>query len=181
MNNDKQRIFLELLENINDQLYMYARALEKNSENAKDLVNDTILSCYENFENIRDYNSFKGYVFKTIRSKFRQKYRRSWLWGTYKEEDIDKLVNEDFKPDLPLEVEYLYKQLEKLPEKQKEAVVLFEISGFSIEEIKEMQGGTLSAVKSRIKRGREKLKEIIINENNYYKIQEQNVIKKDVK
>jgi DNA-directed RNA polymerase specialized sigma24 family protein len=36
--------------------------------------------------------------------------------------------------------------------------VLFEISGFPLEEIRQLQGGTLSGVKSRLKRGREQLR-----------------------
>jgi len=48
--------------------------------------------------------------------------------------------------------------LEGLKPVQREAVVLHEIEGFSVEEIAEMQGVTLSAVKSRLTRGREKLR-----------------------
>ncbi len=44
-----------------------------------------------------------------------------------------------------------------LPEKQREALALFEISGLSIEEVREIQGGSLSAVKMRLVRGREQL------------------------
>jgi RNA polymerase sigma-70 factor (ECF subfamily) len=161
MNKAKQDIFLELLQSVNDKLFMYARALESSYEDAEDLVNDTILTCYENFDNLKDLSGFKGYIFKTARSKFRQKYRRSWLWGGYSESKAENMVSNDFRPDLPLEIEILYSALEKLPEKQKEAVVLFEISGFSLEEIKEIQGGTLSAVKSRVKRGREMLKDLL--------------------
>jgi len=36
-------------------------------------------------------------------------------------------------------------------------VILFEISGLSLQEIVEIQGGSLSGVKSRIVRGRERL------------------------
>jgi RNA polymerase sigma-70 factor (ECF subfamily) len=52
--------------------------------------------------------------------------------------------------------------LGKLPDKQKEAIILFEISGFKIAEIAEMQGATESAVKSQLKRGREKLTNILV-------------------
>ena len=62
------------------------------------------------------------------------------------------------------DIQVLYAALDKLPVKQKEAVVLFEISGFSLEEIKNIQGGTLSGAKSRVKRGREKLA-ILLNDN----------------
>ena len=57
--------------------------------------------------------------------------------------------------------EALYAALDKLPAAQKEAVILFEISGFSIKEIAEIQGSTESGVKSRLKRGREALAKLM--------------------
>ena len=61
-------------------------------------------------------------------------------------------------PDIDHDVEVLYNLLGKLPPKQRECVVLFELSGFSLEEIRQLQGGTLSGVKSRLTRGREQLR-----------------------
>jgi DNA-directed RNA polymerase specialized sigma24 family protein len=59
----------------------------------------------------------------------------------------------------------LYKALSKISSKEKAAVLLFEIGGFSIEEIKEMQNEkSISAIKSRLSRARGKLKTIIENE-----------------
>jgi RNA polymerase sigma-70 factor (ECF subfamily) len=168
-NTEKQSKFLELLESVNDKLYMYARSLENCREDAEDLVSDTILACYENFDNLKDDSGFKGYIFKTARSKFRQKYRRLWIFGKYDEQKADNIISNDFNPDLPAEIDILYKALDKLPDKQKEAVVLFEISGFSLQEIKEIQGGTISAIKSRVKRGREKLTELLVHRDKFYK------------
>ena len=156
------------MEEIRDGLYMYARALETTQEDAEDLVSDTVLACYEKFENIRDYAGFKGYVFKTARSIFRQKYRRSWLFGKFDDLKSQNLTSNDFPADLPLEIGILYNALDKLPEKQKEAVILFEISGFSIKEISDIQGGTISGVKSRIKRAKEKLTEILVHKDKSY-------------
>ena len=48
--------------------------------------------------------------------------------------------------------------LSGLPPVQREAIVLHDVEGFSVEEVGEMQGVTLSAVKSRLTRGREKLR-----------------------
>ena len=48
----------------------------------------------------------------------------------------------------------LYKALNTLPTNQKEALILFEISGFSIKEVCEIQKSSESAVKQRLKRGR---------------------------
>lgn len=137
---------------------MYARALTKNKDDAEDLVSDAVVACYENFAELRNLSAFRGYMFKTIRSLYRMKHRRAWLFGMFDERKFDEMMSNEPAPDLPADIDILYKALDRLPNSQKEAVVLFEISGFSIKEILDIQGGTISGVKSRIQRGREKLK-----------------------
>jgi RNA polymerase sigma-70 factor (ECF subfamily) len=51
--------------------------------------------------------------------------------------------------------------LAQLPIAQKECIILFEISGFKIKEIAEIQSVSEDAVKQRLKRGRERLQEIL--------------------
>lgn len=59
------------------------------------------------------------------------------------------------------EKEVLYYALSQLPEDQKEAIILFEITGFSIREIAGIQTVSESAVKQRLVRGREKLLQVL--------------------
>jgi RNA polymerase sigma factor (sigma-70 family) len=56
---------------------------------------------------------------------------------------------------------FLHLALSQLPVAQKECVILFEISGFKIKEIAEIQSVSEDAVKQRLKRGRERLQEIL--------------------
>jgi RNA polymerase sigma factor (sigma-70 family) len=62
-------------------------------------------------------------------------------------------------------VHFLHVALAQLVEEQREAIILFEIAGFSIKEIVEIQAVSQSAVKQRLKRGREKLVEILTHES----------------
>ena len=56
----------------------------------------------------------------------------------------------------------LLEALSRLSQKQRTAVLLFEIGGFSIAEIKQIQGDArISAVKSRLSRARTKMKQFI--------------------
>jgi hypothetical protein len=48
--------------------------------------------------------------------------------------------------------------LAQLPRVQREAIVLHDIQGFTVDEIAAMQVATASAVKSRLSRGRERLR-----------------------
>ncbi|MEM9921850.1 MAG: sigma factor-like helix-turn-helix DNA-binding protein, partial [Bacteroidota bacterium] len=61
-------------------------------------------------------------------------------------------------PEIALDIHYLLKAMDRLPEKQKEAILLFEVSGFSIREISELQESTESATKTRLSRARKELR-----------------------
>ncbi len=159
--NEKQRAFLDLFKPVEQNLYRYARAMAESYEEAKDLAADTVLAAYEGFESLRHKEAFLSYLF-TIASRIAKKKRwRKKFFGVYDEVEAYQMPDGSQKADRNVDIELLYKALGQLPAKQKEALVLFEISGFSLKEIQEMQGGSLSAVKSRITRGREKLTEML--------------------
>jgi RNA polymerase sigma-70 factor (ECF subfamily) len=67
-------------------------------------------------------------------------------------------------PELTFDLHLLHLALDKLSEKEKEGIILFEISGFSIKEIAEIQQESESAIKTRLSRSRQKLKQILEDE-----------------
>ncbi|NJO68929.1 MAG: hypothetical protein HC830_06245 [Bacteroidetes bacterium] len=66
---------------------------------------------------------------------------------------MDVSQNQEYLTDFGI----VYTKILQLPQRMAEAIILFHISGLSLEEIRKIQGGSLSGVKLRIKRGREKL------------------------
>jgi RNA polymerase sigma-70 factor, ECF subfamily len=157
----KNTEFLELFESIRKDLSRFAMALTRNREDAQDLAQETTLKAYESFNKISDKSKFKSYIF-TIASRIHK--RRIWrarIFTIFEPEKFENLIYRGDSSETKLDVEYLYKSIAKLPAKQAEAIVLFEISGFSLSEIQEIQGGTLSGVKTRLKRGRERLAELM--------------------
>ncbi len=160
----KNTEFLELFETVRKDLSRFAMALTRNREDAQDLAQETILKAYENWDKITDKSKFKSYIF-TIASRIHK--RRIWrgrIFSIFEPEKFENMIMRDSSPEIKLDVEYLYKSIQKLPAKQAEAIVLFEISGFSLSEIQEIQGGTLSGVKTRLKRGRERLAELMTDD-----------------
>ncbi len=157
----KQDKFMEAFEPNRQKLSAYALALTRNRDDAKDIVSETILKAYESFEKVKDTQAFSAYLFTIASRIFKRKLWRRRIFGEYNQEYAETIPAGTVSPETRFDIETLYKALDKLPAKQKEAVILFEISGFSIEEICEIQGGTISGVKSRLKRGRETLTEIM--------------------
>jgi RNA polymerase sigma-70 factor (ECF subfamily) len=158
---DRQERFLGLLDPVHDSLCRFVRGMTRDREEARDLTAETILVAFENFGSLRDGRAFLSYLFTIARRICRHRTHRARLFGRYDEGFAAKLVAQGSPPDAAADVPALYAALDRLPAGQREAVVLFELSGLSLEEVREIQGGTLSGVKARVARGRRKLAELL--------------------
>jgi len=136
----------------------YCRGLTGDRDDALDLAGEAVLVVFENLERLRKKDSFKAYLYSVARRLRLQHYRRIRFRGVYDEKLAELLPDQSSFPDTNHDVALLNDLINKLPDKQREAIVLFELSGFSIEEIRELQGGTLSGVKMRLSRGRNQLR-----------------------
>ncbi|HYF03259.1 MAG TPA: RNA polymerase sigma factor [Patescibacteria group bacterium] len=157
----RQREFMELLDPLYDGFVRFARAMTHCEDEARDLASDAVLKAYEQFGNLRKRESFKSFLFTIAHNLQKRKRWRRRFFKDYDEASAEEIQDAGNSPEIDYDVQALYAALEKLPAKQREAVVLFEISGFSLEEIKQIQGGTLSGVKSRVARGRQQLAELL--------------------
>jgi RNA polymerase sigma-70 factor, ECF subfamily len=155
-NTAKQKTFMTLLEPVYGRLTRYIRAMTPDREEARDILGETLLAAYESFDSVQNENSFVFYLFAVSR-------RIHWKWRRKKQFFIpigahhENLEFAGMSPETHADVGKLRSVLQKLPYKQREALVLFELSGLSIEEICRIQGGTLSGVKARLARGRKRL------------------------
>jgi RNA polymerase sigma-70 factor (ECF subfamily) len=144
--------FWELIAEHRAELWRFTLALTRSRENAKDLISDTVVAAFRSYPKLRDATAFRKFLFTiATRIQRRQKWRQRIF--TRAEEGMDHLFEGPSESEH--DIEKLMSALNRLPEKQREALVLFELSGFSIEEIREIQGGSISGVKTRLSRGRE--------------------------
>jgi len=153
----KQQHFLELYEPVHNQLTKFCRAISGNVEDAEDLMNDTLLASFENFEKIRDISLFKSYVFSIASNLNKKKFRRKKFKAEFNEKDLHQIIDLGKNPEQIVEFNMIYEKILQLPQKMSEALILFYMNDLTLEEIQKIQGGSLSGVKQRIKRGREKL------------------------
>ncbi len=114
-----------------------------------------------------DESKLRNWFFTIITNTYISNYRRR-LFGKFLSfdefEDIDKLPEIFPRTESKDVYDDIYIAISGLKEKEKIALLLFEVGGFSIEEIKIIQKEKSdSAVKSRLSRTREKLKKIINN------------------
>ena len=161
MTDDRSEQFLRLYAPHSDSLWRFARSLVRTDHDAEDVVSETVLQALEGIHRLKDEQAFVSFLF-TIASRIvkRQRWRKR-MFGDYNESVIAEREHSDPLPDVSADVVILRQALQKLPVKMQEAIVLFEINGLSLEEVRRIQGGSLSGVKSRLARGRQQLARIL--------------------
>lgn len=157
---DKKQ-FLAQYEEIHESLMRFCIVKSRGIMDPKDLANDVLLVGLENYHKLENKGALLSYLFTTANRICLNKIRRRKFDGHYEEDEIEKMEDPIHNVDSRMDISLLYAALDELPELQKEAVILFEISDLPIKEIMVIQNAGASAVKQRIKRGREKLVELM--------------------
>ena len=161
MDTERKEKFLALLEPVYPRLSRYALAMTHNREDAKDLVGEAILVALERFDSIRSDDGFPGFLYRIIARTHKRWHRRERRSVGIEEVQLETIVDPRAMPDAAAEMAIVMAALDTLPAKMKETILLFDIGDLSLEEIRNIQGGTLSGVKTRLRRGREMLKSIL--------------------
>jgi RNA polymerase sigma-70 factor (ECF subfamily) len=157
----KQQTFLSLYEPVHTRFARFCQARAYDSCEAKDLISETVLRVYENFDKLNDQRAFLSFLFGTATNIIKGKARRKKFWSVFRLTEAAENYSDRQNPELSADVRLLYEALQKLPEEQREAIILFEVSGFCLKEVQQIQGAGLSAVKSRIVRGKRKLAQLL--------------------
>jgi RNA polymerase sigma-70 factor, ECF subfamily len=156
----QQTEFMVLYEPLHQRLSNYCRSMARNRTDADDLLNDTILAAYEQFGQLEHPDRFAGYLFTIASNLFKKQLRRKKFRGKYDEKEALMMEDLSIDTETRAELAIVMQKMELLPGLQREALILFHISDLPLEEIRNIQGGSLSAVKQRIKRGRERLMQL---------------------
>ncbi|MDG1331407.1 MAG: RNA polymerase sigma factor [Crocinitomicaceae bacterium] len=156
----KQDHFLALYEPIHDRFERFCRARVYGEMEYTDLMNETLLVTFEKLDSLKSDDSFLSYLFSTavrLLANSNRKMKPERMPSVEKEQGFPASDSTEHS----IEVHLLHRALAELNNDQREALILFEISGFSIREIAGIQEASESAVKQRLKRGRERLAEIL--------------------
>ena len=153
--------FLEKYEPFHEPFVRYCSSRAFGWMEAEDLVQEAVLAALENYNRLADKDKLLGYLIGIANNIIKNKHRRLKFKGEWDEQQIEQLESQIQNPELALDIHFLLKAIEQLPEKQREALILFEISGFSIREISKIQDSAENATKTRLSRARQKLKTLL--------------------
>lgn len=155
----KQKTFLTAYQDCHEPLLRYCSALAYGKMDVQDLVQDVLVSAYHHFDKIENKDQLLHYLIRAARNRSISIWRKRRHQTELLELHGERLSAQGVSPETILDIQLLYRMLDRLPTKQRDALVLFEISGFSMKEIAEIQSSNVGAVKTKISRGRKKLKQ----------------------
>jgi RNA polymerase sigma-70 factor (ECF subfamily) len=158
---DTERL-LALLAPIQARAQQSARRLSRCNADGDDLFQEAVLRALRRIADLRDEAKFSSWFYAVLISVHRARCRADF-WRRF----LPLPLHEPGPRDPPRPGAHedrragaarMARALAALPPEQREAVVLFEVDGFSIEEVAAMQGASVTAVKTRLVRGRERLR-----------------------
>jgi len=162
----KQIAFLKLYEPIHTNFEKFCRARVYGEMEYSDLMNEAVFVAYSKFDSIKNKTSLLSYLCGvSIRLLANSKRKLKPETGLDPKQIV--IVDSNASTDKDVNVSLLYEAISYLPEVQRECLILFEITGFSIKEIMEIQNSSESAIKQRLRRGRQRLTAILSFESKH--------------
>ncbi len=153
--------FDEIYRTFFDEVCRWIRALGGPPAEREDLVQDVFLIVHRRLPEF-DGKNLAGWLYQITRHRVRDFRRLRWFRLFLNRSQVeDSLVSPTAGPESVLndkeKAEVLTRLLSKLPAEQRAAFVLFEIEGYSGEEIARLQGAPINTVWARIHKARTKL------------------------
>jgi RNA polymerase sigma-70 factor (ECF subfamily) len=158
MPKDSRTDFMEAYAPCHGAFVRYCSVLAYGRMDAEDLMQDVLLSAFRNFAKIRGKEELLHYLVRAARNRSISLWRSRRKVETVREAQAVRLMARGATPEQITDAGILYGALNKLPSAQREALVLFEVSGLSMAEIATLQGTSENAVRTRVSRARTALR-----------------------
>lgn len=148
--------FVALMEKHKTGLYKVAKSYLRSEEDVADVMQDTVLSAYEHIQELKNVSYFKTWLTRILinhcKNLLRQQ-KRCVVSEQVEDSESSKAVPESDRE--------FYALVGELPEDYRMIFLLYYGEGFRTGEIAQILELNENTVKSRLKRGREKLRQVL--------------------
>ncbi|MBP2242763.1 RNA polymerase sigma-70 factor (ECF subfamily) [Cytobacillus eiseniae] len=150
------------------ELTSLAFSYVKDASQAKDIVQTAFISCYQNLHKFKGESSVKTWLYRITINQCKDYLKSSYFRRIFSFAALEKEEQTESNPEENL----LNKDRETrvrnivlaLNPKYKEVIFLYYYKDFSVEEISEILKVSANTVKTRLARGRERLKKFLEEE-----------------
>ena len=120
-----QQEFLKWYEPVHERFTRYCSSHAYGIMETEDLMQETILITMQKFNSLRDKSKLLPFMMAIAGNMMKNVFRRNKYKARFDEEALNKLEGKIDDPEIALDVHYLYKALNQLHPKEKEAILLF--------------------------------------------------------
>ena len=157
---DTSAAFMQWYAPLHERFARYCASRSLGLDSGDDIAQDAILSALEQWENIEDKDRLFSYMIGIVNNRMRNTLRSRRVHRRFvdnRKHLLSELI--PARPELALDLHFLLRAVDQLPEQSREALMLTSVSGFSVREVAGIQQSTEGAVKTRISRARRQLHE----------------------
>ena len=152
-----EEAFLAAAMGMRSKLYHVAMSILWNEQDAADAVQEAMLKGWKRRATLRDEALFEAWFTRILVNQCRDAQRRL----IRRRRLSAQLEAEAVPPPAPEGSGELLEAIHRLPEKYRLPVLLYYFEGYSQKEIGRIVGATAEQVKTRVRQGREKLRDML--------------------
>lgn len=139
------------------ELRAFARGLARNRAVGDDVVQEALLRAWSKSHTFRPGTNMRAWLFTILRNVFYERGRRVHREIEDPDQTIANAVGSRPNQESNVALGQLDAAMSRLPDEQREALILVGASGFTYEQAAEIVGCAPGTVKSRVSRARELL------------------------
>ena len=152
-----------ILTRFGDSILRYAYTYLHNMSDAEEVLQDTLVQFLKTAPEFESENHEKAWLLRVAANLSKNRIRYNKLRET--DELNDELVAEE-----RVDLSFVWEAVKSLPVKYREVIHLFYHEGYQTAQIAKVLGRNESTVRSDLRRGREKLKEVLKGEYDFEEI-----------
>ena len=140
----------------------YIRTRVRDHAAAEDILQDVFLKAHRRVAQLKSPEKLEGWLFLIARNAVSDYYRKSKRHEELSADLATEAQEPEFENACQLRAAFR-RMIEELPAPYGEALTLTEFEGLTQKQLAERLGVSLSGAKSRVQRGREKLKKALLD------------------
>ncbi|MGH7459179.1 MAG: RNA polymerase sigma factor [Longimicrobiaceae bacterium] len=141
-------------------LYRHAVGMVRSPDTAEDMVQESFVRGFRELRRCREPDRFGSWIFRVLRNRCLDYLKDKRRRNVSLEEELTATANPPAAEGV-LERERIHRALHNLPPDQREAFLLKHVEGYGYQEMSGLLGASVSALKMRVMRAREALREAL--------------------